>query len=249
MLEFDFFRYKVAGLRADPPSDPQRIPRNESRVMEFQGKYDALNAKLKQALTGLMSTGERLCSLAHQMMAVELNRFADESGRAWKAANIIAEKIGTAAPVLAIMNNNNNNNSVSSGSTATPPPPQQQQYQQQSVPTAAPLPFNNTNNQQPEQQQQQYYHDNKSWNQTQSTFNFNQHASYQQQEQLQQQDPLANTTSSVNFGGVSGTATTAVYDPNAATTLATAPARPPPVATPKERGSRTTVREDDPFRM
>lgn len=87
MLEYDFFRHKVAQMRNDPPSDPQRIPRNEGRADEFKTRLDAQSGKLKQALQGLMSTGERLCSAAHQLMASELHRFADESSRAWAGAH------------------------------------------------------------------------------------------------------------------------------------------------------------------
>lgn len=88
LLEYDFFRHKTAALRAAPPADAERIPRNEGRVMEFKQQYDAINGRLKQAMVGLMSTGERNCAQAHMHIATEMHRLADESSKAWQSANI-----------------------------------------------------------------------------------------------------------------------------------------------------------------
>jgi hypothetical protein len=248
LLEFDFFRNKTAQLRANPPSDPQRIPRNEGRVMEFQQKYESINSKLKQALTGLMSTGERLCAHAHQLMANELNRFAEESSRAWKAANVVAEKglpmptqlvnaaisSGIAGAAVAVASNiNNTTNAIlnvptNTNSSRVKNPNSGQQ-----------------NNNVPSQQQQQGglpSDDTKNWNQNQSSFNFY-NQSYQQQpappQQQQpqpvlqappQQDSLNNTTNLDST--LNGTMNQQ---------------RPPSVVQPKERTRNTAV--DDPFRM
>eukprot|EP00758_Cryptobia_borreli_P014927 Tbor_TRINITY_DN5973_c0_g2::TRINITY_DN5973_c0_g2_i1::g.18980::m.18980 len=45
-LELDFFINKTNELKAHPPSDHTRIPRNESRIAEWKQKYDDSTAKI-----------------------------------------------------------------------------------------------------------------------------------------------------------------------------------------------------------
>jgi hypothetical protein len=81
LLEFDFFVNKVNGLRADPPKDPSRIPRNEARVTEWRQLYEDANERTKQLTTTLLQNGLRLSKTAIQAIGVELPRAWEECAR------------------------------------------------------------------------------------------------------------------------------------------------------------------------
>jgi hypothetical protein len=96
LLEYDFFRHKVAGLRASPPSDTARIPRNEGRVMEFKQQYDDATNRLRQLLQERVAAGQRLCYEAHAKMVGELQRVSDESAKVWSAVGYMTAPAGVA---------------------------------------------------------------------------------------------------------------------------------------------------------
>ena len=93
MLEFDFFRNKLSDLRANPPADTTRIPRNEQRLNEWSTAYQEANARCKQMLINLHENGEKLVLLAASVLTVDAGRFFLELG---KTANVLF--LGTAAP-------------------------------------------------------------------------------------------------------------------------------------------------------
>lgn len=81
MLEYDFFRNKVAALRASPPSDPSRIPRNEGRVEEWRQAYEESNNKVREMLSGLQATGEQLLTKSAGALTYEVLRYYDGVGQ------------------------------------------------------------------------------------------------------------------------------------------------------------------------
>lgn len=86
MLEFDFFRNKLSDLRANPPADTARIPRNEARLTEWSTAYQEANSRCKQMLTSLHENGEKLVLLAASVLTVDAGRFFLELG---KTANVL----------------------------------------------------------------------------------------------------------------------------------------------------------------
>jgi hypothetical protein len=64
LLEFDFFRNKVAELKKAPPKDPERLPRNEAILAKWQGDYDVANTKCKQMLATTVEVGSRANKVA-----------------------------------------------------------------------------------------------------------------------------------------------------------------------------------------
>ena len=85
MLEYDFFRNKVAALREKPPADTARIPRNEARLDDWGKQYDTQTEKVKQLCQQLIGGGARLSTSTGATIMGETGRFFDESGRTCRA--------------------------------------------------------------------------------------------------------------------------------------------------------------------
>lgn len=96
-LEYDFFRNKVASLRANPPGDPARIPRNEIRVQEWQKLYEEANDRLKLLSHNLTVGGGKTLSEGVASATVELNKYYSETSLAWRS---IYGASGAASAVL-----------------------------------------------------------------------------------------------------------------------------------------------------
>jgi hypothetical protein len=75
MLEYDFFKHKVIGLRAAPPADTTRIPRNEARELEWQQAYEESNAQAKKLLLHLTKNGSDLIAKGVGILSVDVSRF------------------------------------------------------------------------------------------------------------------------------------------------------------------------------
>lgn len=78
MLEFDFFKHKLTVLRAAPPADTTRIPRNEAREAEWQHAYEESNATAKKLFQHLISSGGELIAKGAAILAVDVSRFFGE---------------------------------------------------------------------------------------------------------------------------------------------------------------------------
>ena len=81
MLEFDFFRNKVADLRADPPTDTNRIPRNEARVTEWKTAYDESTNRLKRFCSVTVEAGQNVLLQATQTLMNESGKFFFEASK------------------------------------------------------------------------------------------------------------------------------------------------------------------------
>lgn len=86
MLEYDFFQNKLAGLRAKPPSDATRIPRNEARLDEWGKAYDESNERAKALAQQLIAAGARLSINTATTVTQEAGKFFDNAGRTCRAA-------------------------------------------------------------------------------------------------------------------------------------------------------------------
>lgn len=78
MLEYDFFRNKLDGLRASPPQDTSRIPRNEGRMMEWQRAYEDSNAQVKKLFQSLILNGEGLIVKGTNVITGDVARYYGE---------------------------------------------------------------------------------------------------------------------------------------------------------------------------
>lgn len=78
MLEYDFFRNKLASLRAAPPADTSRIPRNEGRLMDWQQAYEESNMKAKKFFLHLIETGEQMIASGTNVLTNDVSRFFGE---------------------------------------------------------------------------------------------------------------------------------------------------------------------------
>jgi hypothetical protein len=85
MLEFDFFRNKVAELRANPPSDSSRIPRNEGRVNEWKAAYEESTSRLKRFCNVTIEGGQRLLIFGTQALMTESGKFFLEASKTTRA--------------------------------------------------------------------------------------------------------------------------------------------------------------------
>jgi hypothetical protein len=85
MLEFDFFRNKVADLKRSPPADPARIPRNEAREQDWQRQYDEANDRLKNLAHKLTLQGIRSVNEGTVQATTGLTKYYGESSQTWRA--------------------------------------------------------------------------------------------------------------------------------------------------------------------
>jgi hypothetical protein len=102
MLEFDFFRNKVADLRADPPADSSRIPRNEGRVSEWKAAYEESTSRLKRFCSVTIENGTRLLVFGTQGLMNESGQFFFEASKTTRAVFIGASLSDQASKALEV---------------------------------------------------------------------------------------------------------------------------------------------------
>lgn len=78
MLEYDFFKHKLINLRANPPTDTTRIPRNEGREAEWHRAFEDSNSQAKKLFQHLIKNGGELIAMGASILAVDVSRFFGE---------------------------------------------------------------------------------------------------------------------------------------------------------------------------
>lgn len=96
MLEYDFFRNKVAALRASPPSDAARIPRNEARLADWQRAYDEANQRVRRTAHMLTENGSRALLVASGALTADLGRYYDDVARSARIT-LLSQSLGDRA--------------------------------------------------------------------------------------------------------------------------------------------------------
>ncbi|CUI14403.1 Hypothetical protein, putative [Bodo saltans] len=78
MLEYDFFKNKLVSLRANPPTDTTRIPRNESREAEWQRAFEESSGQARKLFQHLIKNGGELIASGASILAVDVSKFFGE---------------------------------------------------------------------------------------------------------------------------------------------------------------------------
>ena len=96
VLEYDFFRNKLESLRASPPSDTGRIPRNEHRMNEWKAKYDDITNRTVSFMGNSRIGAES--AILHSAVAVcnEYGKYLEEIARGARAVLISDGSMGVA---------------------------------------------------------------------------------------------------------------------------------------------------------
>lgn len=153
VLEYDFFKNKLEGLRANPPQDTGRIPRNEARMNEWKAKYDDITNRTLSFMNNSRVGAET--ALLHSAVAVcnEYGKYLEELARGARAVLISDGISGVAYAARQVVNTAYNaaSTAVASAQQNIPAAVQYQSpthhvpqpvanQQQQQVPPPAPAP-------------------------------------------------------------------------------------------------------------
>jgi len=85
MLEYDFFRDKVAKLRESPPSDGTRIPRNEMRLEDWKVKYQDATNRLMNFMNNSAQGGKNGLRGGMLGLTGQYGRYCEDVGRSARA--------------------------------------------------------------------------------------------------------------------------------------------------------------------
>ncbi|RNF16350.1 uncharacterized protein Tco025E_05263 [Trypanosoma conorhini] len=83
-LEYDFFRQKVLGLRAMPPKDKSRIPRNEQKLENWRVEFWRATENSKAVCSQLYAEGRRAIDLSVLTLTRVLGSFLSIAGNGFK---------------------------------------------------------------------------------------------------------------------------------------------------------------------
>jgi len=78
-LEYDFFRNKVRELKANPPKEADRLPRNEAILAKWQTDFEAADQQAKELLSMTLARGLAVQRSAMTSFLVAFHTFAAET--------------------------------------------------------------------------------------------------------------------------------------------------------------------------
>ena len=123
MLEYDFFRNKLVGLKANPPADHTRIPRNEARALEWKKALDDSTTRLMTFCQPLSQNCERWILVSSSTITAELGRYFEQVSISSKSvfgslasSNVLPQEVQLAIiTASAVLSNSATSNTVRVG--------------------------------------------------------------------------------------------------------------------------------------